>query len=140
MTINHKEVETFAITGEVVEGDTGMDGVAVVLSGDKEQKATTDENGRFLFKKIPPGDYELKMEVPDGYTAETEKISLAIEGRGKRGVTFVLEEAPAEESVETGERVMSDADGSLDNMTLIVTGAVLLVLVLILIVIKALRK
>ncbi|WP_017547388.1 carboxypeptidase-like regulatory domain-containing protein [Salinicoccus carnicancri] len=140
VTINHEEMEAFSITGEVVEGDTGMENVTVLLSGDGEKEAVTDENGRFSFKKMPPGDYELKMEVPDGYTAETEKISLAIEDRGKRGVTFVLEEAPAEESVETGERVMSDADGSMVNMSLIVTGAVLLVFMLILLVIKALRK
>ncbi|HIW12764.1 MAG TPA: carboxypeptidase regulatory-like domain-containing protein [Candidatus Salinicoccus stercoripullorum] len=140
VTINHKEAEVFSITGEVVEGDTGMENVTVILSGDGEKEAATDENGTFSFKEMPPGDYELQMEVPDGYTAKKEKASLTIEDRGKRGITFVLEEAPVEEGVETHDRVMSGADESPNNMPLIVTGAVLLVLMLILFAVKALRK
>src|SRR5699024_4877841 len=74
VTINHKEAEVFSITGEVVEGDTGMENVTVILSGDGEKEAATDENGTFSFKEMPPGDYELQMEVPDGYTAKKKPV------------------------------------------------------------------
>src|SRR5699024_1665765 len=140
VTINHEEAETFSITGEVVEGDTGMEDITVILSGDGEKEAETDENGGFSFKKMPPGDYELQMEVPDGYTAEKETMSLNVEDRSKQGITFLMEETPAEESVETDDQVMADQDGvSSNNLTVILVGVILLALVAILFIVRALR-
>src|SRR5699024_5634210 len=120
VTINHEEAETFSITGEVVEGDTGMEDITVILSGDGEKEAGTDENAGVSITKMPPGDYELQMEVPDGYTAEKETMPLNVEDRSKQGITFLMEETPAEESVETDDQVMADQDGgSSNNLTVI---------------------
>src|SRR5699024_5991732 len=74
VTSNHKEAEVFSITGEVVEGDTGMENVTGTLPGDGEKEAATDESGTFSVKEMPPGDYELQMEVPDGYTAKKKPV------------------------------------------------------------------
>lgn len=140
VTINQKAVDEFSITGRVVADDADVKDVTITLSGGKKDEAATDENGGFSFEGVPPGEYELHVEIPEGYTAEKETMSLNVEDRSKQGITFIMEEKPAEESVKTDERVMSEADESSNNMPIILVGAVLLAIVAILFAARALRK
>jgi hypothetical protein len=41
--------------------DSGIAGVAVVLSGPVQRNATSDEEGRFTFAPVPVGDYSLRL-------------------------------------------------------------------------------
>ncbi len=53
------------------DGEVGIPDVRVVLSnetGTFSEETTTDENGRYLFT-VPPGDYWLTFEQPDGFDA-----------------------------------------------------------------------
>lgn len=141
VTINQEAAEAFSIAGNAVVDDTGLEGLAVTLSGAKEDEATTDENGEFSFKKVPPGEYELQVEVPEGYTAEKETMTLTVEDRGKRGITFVMEEKTAEESIENDEQVMSNQDDAPStNLAVILVGVMLLSIIGVLFLAKALRK
>ncbi|SFK73166.1 carboxypeptidase regulatory-like domain-containing protein [Salinicoccus halodurans] len=141
VTINKAEVDEFSIAGKVLSDDAGLEAVTVTLTGDKKDEVTTDENGNFSFTEVPSGEYELQVETPEGYTAEKEMLSLSVEDRGKRGITFVLEETPAEESIETDDQVMADQDGgSSNNLTVILVGVILLALVAILFIVRALRR
>lgn len=141
VTINQAAVEEFSIAGKVTADDAGLEDVTVVLLGEKEDEVTTDENGEFSFTEVPSGEYGLQVEAPEGYTAEKETLSLTVDDRGKRGVTFVMEEAPTEESIETDDQVMSDQDTEpTNNMTVILVGVVLLAIIAILFIVKALRR
>lgn len=141
VTINQAEVDGFSIAGEVTANDVGLEGVTVSLAGDKKEEISTDENGKFSFEDVPPGDYELQVAAPEGYTVEKETLSLIVEDRGKRGINFIMEEVPAEKSIETDEQVMADQDEeSSNNMAIILVGVVLLSIVAILFIVRALRK
>ncbi len=141
VTINQAAVDEFSIAGEVVSDSGGVEGVTVTLSGDKDDETKSDVNGEFSFNKVPAGEYELHVEMPEGYTAEKETHALTLEDRGKRGITFVMEEQPGEEQIETDDQIKADKDvDSSNNMPIILVGVVLLAAVLILFLVKALKR
>lgn len=85
------------ITGRVVDGETGapLAGVAVRLEATGHEirlpfhpRATTDEAGHFLFRRVAAGDYRLRAEE-DGYAPAAATLSLA-DGLPADGVELKL--------------------------------------------------
>ena len=74
------------------EAETALSGVEVHLMNGAGRvitaSTTTDENGRFTFEKIEPGDYKLRVDAPEGYvfsgTAQGSALPLEStkDGRG----------------------------------------------------------
>lgn len=142
--INQSEVTEFSIEGKVMAGAKGVEDVTVSLSGEKEDEAVTDAEGKFQFPEVPAGDYTLEIGVPEGYeAAETDK-KLTIEDKGKKGIVFDLsekDEAQAEnldpeEQVSAGENV---EDPGMNTM-LVAIGSVFLMLGLLVYAIRMIRK
>ena len=153
IVINQEETQSFSVTGEVLKDDEGVEDVTVELTGDSGAQAATGEDGTFEFTGVSPGEYTLQIDVPEDYTAQQASFDITVEDRGKRGITFVLADAPVEESVEpTGEdssetveasnQIKADQNENNENMTmsLILAGAVLVALVVMIIFIRSLRK
>ena len=153
IVINQEETQSFSVTGEVLKDDEGVEDVTVELTGDSGAQAATGEDGTFEFTGVSPGEYTLQIDVPEDYTAQQASFDITVEDRGKRGITFVLADAPVEESVEpTGEdssetveasnQIKADQNENNENMTmsLILAGAVLVALVIMIIFIRSLRK
>ncbi|WP_020007078.1 carboxypeptidase-like regulatory domain-containing protein [Salinicoccus albus] len=153
IVINQEETQSFSVTGEVLKDNEGVEDVTVALTGDAKDQAATGEDGTFEFTGVSPGEYTLQIDVPEDYTAQQSSFDITVEDRGKRGITFVLADAPVEESVEpTGEdnsetveasnQIKADQNENNENMTmsLILAGAVLVALVVMIIFIRSLRK
>ncbi len=52
------------------EGEEGIAGVVIELfdvDGNLVQTAITDENGEYCFEDLPPGEYKLREQQPDGF-------------------------------------------------------------------------
>ncbi len=77
---NFCEVEPASIKGTVYhdrndngvqdEGEEGIAGVVIELfdvNGNVIQTATTDENGDYCFEDLPPGEYKIREQQPDGF-------------------------------------------------------------------------
>jgi hypothetical protein len=76
-----KWVDVFA-TGRYIAGtDVGLEGIEIILEGvngkgDPVYLSTfTDENGRYLFECIEPGDYTVREVCPEGWTASFPRAS-----------------------------------------------------------------
>ncbi|MDQ1591371.1 MAG: hypothetical protein QOG71_1998, partial [Pyrinomonadaceae bacterium] len=48
-------LNAFAISGQILEGVTGLSGVTVTLSGSQSSTTTTDANGNYSFASLPAG-------------------------------------------------------------------------------------
>ena len=70
--------ETGAITGQVIdEQGTALPGVQVTLISPKlmgTRVVTTDAKGEYRFPALPPGEYQIKAELPGFGTVVREKI------------------------------------------------------------------
>ncbi len=67
--------QTGSLQGRVTTAD-GNPAVRVTILLEKERKGTvTDENGRFEFKRLPAGEYELKISLI-GYESLTHAVSV----------------------------------------------------------------
>lgn len=142
--INQSEVTEFSIEGKVMADAKGVADVTVSLSGEKEDEAVTDAEGKFQFQEVPAGDYTLEIDVPEGFeAAETDK-KLTIEDKGKKGIVFDLsekdepqaEDLDPEEQVSAGENL--EEPGM--NTMLVVIGSVLLILGLLVYAIRLVRN
>ena len=56
--------------GDLTSGEAGVKDVTLTLTlPDGSTKTTvTDENGKYLFSDLPPGDYKVTLTTPEGYT------------------------------------------------------------------------
>jgi serine-aspartate repeat-containing protein C/D/E len=66
---------------------------------------TTDANGKFLFPKVPVGDYTVKQKQPDGYTSTTDD-SFAVSvlsGQTAQSAFGEVTKAPAKLPVTGGQ-------------------------------------
>lgn len=68
----------------MVSDDKGLEGTIVKLTGDKADSVETDEDGNFVFSEVPSGEYDIQVEVPEGYSAEQDTFSVTVEDRGEK--------------------------------------------------------
>ncbi|WP_342388104.1 prealbumin-like fold domain-containing protein [Salinicoccus bachuensis] len=144
VNINQSEVTEFSIEGKVMAGAKGVEDVTVSLSGEKEDEAVTDAEGKFQFPEVPAGDYTLEMDVPEGYEADEADKTLTIDNKGKKGLVFDLSEKdePQAENLEPEEQVSAGEnieDPGMNTM-LVIMGSVLLMLGLLIYAIRMLRN
>lgn len=73
--------ETYKLTGEVVDAETGkaLTEVKVVIVG-KDISEETGENGTFTFDKLPAGTHTIKVEE-EGYKTWKNKVNLNKDAR-----------------------------------------------------------
>lgn len=64
--------QAVSLSGSVTAGDQPVPGTSVTISGPGGTMTTTltGADGGYTFDMLPPGDYEVSMEVPFGYTAD----------------------------------------------------------------------
>ncbi len=108
--------QTGGITGEVLD-DAGnpLSGVTVRAVGDtlpQGREVTTDDDGDFLFRRLPPGTYEVTVSYPDGSTA-TSRVRVLLQQQTELTLAQGME---MEEVVVTGTQIALEAgQGSLKN-------------------------
>ncbi|UCF08714.1 MAG: PKD domain-containing protein, partial [Thermoplasmata archaeon] len=88
-------------------GEMGVGGVTVNLLGSTpwgdviSSSTTTDGNGNYLFEGLPPGDYEVSIELPWGWGPTTPNpvyVTLTV-GQNYLDVDFGIAEAEIEKTV-----------------------------------------
>lgn len=92
---NKKEVpKNVDIAGVVVERDREQPGLKVTLSGEKGTKPViveTDARGRFLFRDVAPGTYELSCEKPGSGGIRRARTALTVQpGKPVEPITLTL--------------------------------------------------
>lgn len=94
--------------------DGGVRATLVRTDGNLERQVTTDAGGRFEFRELPLGEYELRLEL-DGYSSHVETFELV----GDREARYQLYR-----NVDFGLRVRASVpEGSeADRVTLELTG------------------
>jgi len=58
--------------GNVNDGEPGLEGLTVTLSGDSEATATTAEDGGYIFAELSAGTYEVVSTGPEGWVLTTD--------------------------------------------------------------------
>jgi hypothetical protein len=108
--------QTGGITGEVLD-DAGnpLSGVTVRAVGDtlpQGREVTTDDDGDFLFRRLPPGTYEVTVSYPDGSTARS-RVRVLLQQQTELTLAQGME---MEEVLVTGTQIALEAgQGSLKN-------------------------
>lgn len=73
-----REIVPVAVSGRVVDGDgNGVAGVTVVIDG-TDLTAITDSGGRYLFDRVEPGDREVRVVTPGGFSTADETRSISV--------------------------------------------------------------
>ena len=67
-----------SIGGQVYVEGVGLEGVTVVLSGDSDAEATTDDNGEYDFPGLAGGDYTVEISGWDDVAYEFETTELDV--------------------------------------------------------------
>ncbi len=104
------------IVGQVTDA-TGNPVAGVVIEASSNilpqgRTATSADNGRYRFRLLPPGEYELKFNMPDGSTQRREVMVLL----QQTSEVFVVSGEAMEEIVVMGEQMLADTgQGSLKN-------------------------
>lgn len=81
--IDFEIVKVGAVRGTVTSGDEPVPQVTVKLSGDLSFLTGSGEDGSFTFGDIPPGTYEMTIDVPEGYTLDGAATrTVVIDGSG----------------------------------------------------------
>lgn len=81
--IDFEIVRVGAVRGTVTSGGEPVSQVMVQLSGDLSFRTGSGEDGSFTFGDIPPGTYEMTIEVPEGYTLDGPATrTVVIDGSG----------------------------------------------------------
>jgi len=52
-------VSSCKISGTITENGVGLEGVTIILKGDRDFLTSTDENGAYTFDHVTPGTYEV---------------------------------------------------------------------------------
>lgn len=81
---------TYSISGRVFDdinkngvfdsGEVGLSGQNISTSGPAAKTTATDANGQYKIASLPAGQYQVSVQIPSGYTAETASsvsVSLA---------------------------------------------------------------
>ena len=101
------------------EGEPGLEGIVVSLN-DKDGFAvattSTDETGHYLFDQMPPGNYSVAFEIPDGYsftiTANTNaNIVDPVDG------SYAYDDVTSDVNRETGETSIFMILSGTDNLS-----------------------
>jgi hypothetical protein len=58
--------------GNVNDGEPGLEGLTVTLSGDAEATTTTAEDGGYIFAELSAGAYEVASTGPEGWVLTTD--------------------------------------------------------------------
>ncbi|GBC61613.1 hypothetical protein DENIS_2575 [Desulfonema ishimotonii] len=105
--------------GSFSDGE-GIPGVPVSLydgDGDLIRTTETDENGRYLFENLPPGDYRVVVETPDGLTPFDDpdglpdsKTDVTDQDSDNTDLDFGYRREPGE-TASLGDYVWYDTDG-----------------------------
>ena len=106
------------LSGRVTADGAAIPGVVLTLTSPSLQgvrTATTTENGEYLFRFLPPGDYELKAEM-DGYHPAQGQARISAAQDQKLNFTLQLASV-SEELVVVGslETISSTAQNSTTN-------------------------
>jgi len=74
----------------------------------------TDEQGRFAFAQLPPGEYQLRVELPGFKTITAEKLRLLVDTPTTLELMFEIGEV-SETMIVTSERLLNKVDASIGN-------------------------
>jgi hypothetical protein len=110
--------QTGDITGRVTDAaGAGISGVSIEASSNvlpQARTATSAANGQYLFRLLPPGNYELKFSFSDGSTS-TRTAAVLLQQRTAVDIA-TGEGAEMEEIVSTGSAMLADTgQGALKN-------------------------
>ena len=100
------------------EGEEGIAGVVIELfdkDGNLIQTATTDENGDYCFDDLPPGDYLLREQQPDGFDDGIDTVGQVdgVAGEHNNNDEFCITLGPGDESNQNnfGELILAEISG-----------------------------
>ena len=107
--------------GIQTEGEKGLAGVTVKLTGEgiEEQTTTTDENGNYKFEGLKNGEYKVTFELPKGYKVtdtnigdddEKDSDGLEVEATIKDADNKSVDLGLIEETYTLGDKVWIDED------------------------------
>ncbi|GAB4235115.1 MAG: hypothetical protein Kow00109_08320 [Acidobacteriota bacterium] len=94
----------------------GADVTLVNQATGNERAVVTDDEGRFRFPQLPPGNYTIRVELPGFKTLEQQNIRLLVDT--PQNLTLRLELGEVSEVVtvsSSAERLMNQIDASLGN-------------------------
>ncbi|MFB3903726.1 MAG: carboxypeptidase regulatory-like domain-containing protein [Acidobacteriota bacterium] len=74
----------------------------------------TDDEGRFAFAQLVPGEYQLKAELPGFKTINVEKLRLLVDTPTTLDLKFQMGEV-TETVIVTGEQLLNKVDASIGN-------------------------
>ena len=86
-------LDTYSISGTVLEGIDGKEGVTVALSGDDSGSVVTDESGTYSFTDLLPGDYTVTPSSSDLGEFDPEFQNVTITDADFPGVDFTFSPA-----------------------------------------------
>jgi hypothetical protein len=73
-----REIVPVAVSGRVVDANgDGVAGVTVVVDG-TELTAVTGSDGRYLFDRVEPGDYDVRVVTPVGYSTDDDTRAISV--------------------------------------------------------------
>ena len=104
------------VAGQVVDASgIGISGVTIEASSNvlpQERTTTTQENGRYRFRLLPPGAYTLDFTMPDG-SGESRAVNVLLQQTSELNV---VSGEPMDEIVTTGTQMLADTgQGALKN-------------------------
>ncbi|MFK0402825.1 collagen binding domain-containing protein [Microbacterium sp. NPDC090225] len=107
-----RDIIPVAVSGRVVDGNgDGVGGVTVVVDG-TELTAVTGSDGRYLFDRVEPGDYDVRVVTPGGFSTDDDTRAISVPEDTEEPITI-----PAEddfvliENADLGGVVTSPATG-----------------------------
>jgi hypothetical protein len=108
--------QTGDITGPVVDSSgSRIAGVTIEATSNvlpQKRSTTTEENGRYRFRLLPPGSYTLEFSMPDG-SGQTRAVLVQLQQTAK---VDVVSGESMEEIVVTGTQLLADTgQGALKN-------------------------
>ncbi|MEM9364169.1 MAG: TonB-dependent receptor [Bacteroidota bacterium] len=120
ISMSQTQRENYNISGRITDASGFPLPFANVLIESLGKGATTDNNGQFLLKNIPSGNYTLTLQLL-GYATQEKKITLT--NSDVSGLEFKLQESSEqlEEVVVEGESKKSELERSAQAITVIET-------------------